>query len=97
MRCSLLFGPPAGAADVPGVGRENLEIADPLKPHLEHVEVVVVVFDVEHFGHDADPIPRSPSSPQFAVPPDLIGRKLSPRDVKKLVTSGPKKPPAPSV
>jgi hypothetical protein len=32
-----------------------------------------------------------------AVPPDLIGRKLSPRDVKKLVTSGPKKPPAPSV
>jgi hypothetical protein len=32
-----------------------------------------------------------------AVPPDLIGRKLSPRDVKKLVTCGPKKPPAPSV
>jgi hypothetical protein len=32
-----------------------------------------------------------------AVPPDLIGRKLSPRDVKKLVTSGPKKPPAPSL
>lgn len=31
------------------------------------------------------------------VPPDLIGRKLSPRDVKKLITSGPKKPPAPSV
>jgi hypothetical protein len=25
---------------------ENLEIVDPLKPHLEHVEVVVVVFDV---------------------------------------------------
>jgi hypothetical protein len=32
-----------------------------------------------------------------AVPPELIGRKLSPRDVKKLVTSGPKKPPAPSL
>jgi hypothetical protein len=32
-----------------------------------------------------------------AVPADLIGRKLSPRDVKKLVTSGPKKPAAPSV
>jgi hypothetical protein len=32
-----------------------------------------------------------------AVPPDLIGRKLSLRDVKKLVTSGPRKPPAPSV
>jgi hypothetical protein len=36
-------------------------------------------------------------TPVDAVPPDLIGRKLSPRDVKKLVTDGPKKPPAPSV
>jgi hypothetical protein len=26
--------------------RENLEIADSLKAHLEHVEVVVIVFDV---------------------------------------------------
>src|SRR5262249_12895579 len=33
--------------------RQNLEIADPLKAHLEHVAVVVVVFDVEHFGHIA--------------------------------------------
>src|SRR5262245_48340555 len=32
---------------------ENLKIADPLKAHLEHVEVVIVVFDVEHFGHVA--------------------------------------------
>ena len=40
--------------------RENLEIADPLKAHLEHVEVVVVVFDVEHFGHDP-PLPISSS------------------------------------
>src|SRR5262245_8720514 len=31
---------------------ENFEIADLLKAHLEHIEVVVVVFDVEHFGHD---------------------------------------------
>jgi hypothetical protein len=31
--------------------RQNLEIADPLKAHLEHVAVVVVVFDIEHFGH----------------------------------------------
>jgi hypothetical protein len=31
-----------------------------------------------------------------AVPAELIGRKLSPRDVNRLVTSGPKKPPAPS-
>jgi hypothetical protein len=28
------------------VSRENLEIAEQLKPRLEHVEVVVVVFDV---------------------------------------------------
>jgi hypothetical protein len=32
-----------------------------------------------------------------AVPPEVIGRKLSPRDVKKLLTSGPKKPPAASL
>jgi hypothetical protein len=36
--------------------RENLEIADPLKAHLEHVEIVVVVFDVEHFSHVAVPV-----------------------------------------
>ena len=28
------------------LNRENLEIANPLKAHLKHVEVVVVVFDV---------------------------------------------------
>jgi hypothetical protein len=54
--------------------RENLEIAVPLKAHLEHVEVVVVVFDVEHFGHvavsvslggrSAELIIRSPRSPR---------------------------------
>jgi hypothetical protein len=32
-----------------------------------------------------------------AAPPDLIGRRLSPRDVAVLIKSGPKKPPAPSV
>jgi hypothetical protein len=31
------------------------------------------------------------------VPPELIGRKLSPRDVLKIINSGPKKPAAPSV
>src|SRR6516164_9214259 len=31
---------------------ENLEIADPLKARLEHVEVVVIVFDIQHFSHD---------------------------------------------
>jgi hypothetical protein len=31
------------------------------------------------------------------VPPELIGRKLSPRDVLNILNSGAKKPPAPSV
>jgi hypothetical protein len=33
---------------------ENLEAAEQLEARLEHVQVVVVVFDVEHFGHVAD-------------------------------------------
>ena len=32
-----------------------------------------------------------------AAPPELIGRRLSPRDVRKIIKSGPTKPPAPSV
>jgi hypothetical protein len=36
--------------------RENFEVAEEVKPSLEHVEVVVVVFDVEHFGHVADSV-----------------------------------------
>src|SRR5260370_39159967 len=39
--------------------RHNLEIAQQLEPHLEHVDVVVVILDVEHFGHDAASIPLS--------------------------------------
>src|SRR5262245_45683168 len=35
------------------LGRQHLEIAKQLKPHLEHEDVVVVVFDVKYFGHDA--------------------------------------------
>ena len=31
------------------------------------------------------------------VPRELIGRKLSPRDMMKIISSGPKKPPAPSL
>jgi hypothetical protein len=34
------------AALIAVLSRENLEIADPLKARFEHVEVVVVVFDV---------------------------------------------------
>src|SRR5215216_1314912 len=37
--------------------RQHLEIAEQLEPHLEHIDVVVVVFDVKHFGHDAASIP----------------------------------------
>src|SRR5437660_11645933 len=37
--------------------REHLEIAEQLEPHLEHEDVVVVVFDVKHLGHDAASIP----------------------------------------
>src|SRR5437868_7051439 len=37
--------------------RKHLEIAEQLEPHLEHIDVVVVVFDVKHFGHDAAFIP----------------------------------------
>jgi hypothetical protein len=32
------------------VSRENLEIAASFKARLQHVEVIVIVFDVEHFG-----------------------------------------------
>src|SRR5215467_4563304 len=39
--------------------RHDVEIAQQLEPHLEHVDVVVVVFDVEYFGHDAASIPLS--------------------------------------
>src|SRR6516162_7260867 len=37
--------------------RQHLEIAEQLEPHLEHEDVVVVVLDVKHFGHDAASIP----------------------------------------
>src|SRR5262245_2498320 len=33
--------------------RQYLEIAEKLEPHFEHEDVVVVVFHVKHFGHDA--------------------------------------------
>src|SRR5215831_6896455 len=39
--------------------RYNLEIAQELEPHLEHVDVVLVVLDVQYFGHDAASIPLS--------------------------------------
>src|SRR5262252_6357443 len=35
---------------------EHLEAAAQLEARLEHVQVVVVVFDVEHFGHVADSV-----------------------------------------
>src|SRR6266487_786210 len=50
--------------------RHNLEIAQQLEPHLEHIDVVVVVLDVEHFGHDAASIPlsRAVASPPCVMP-----------------------------
>src|SRR5215469_16273692 len=39
------------------LGRDNLKIPKKLKPHFEHIDVVVVVFDIKHFDHDAAPLP----------------------------------------
>ena len=39
------------------LGGENLEIPKQLEPHFEHIDVVVVVFDIKHFDHDAAPPP----------------------------------------
>src|SRR5262249_13595961 len=41
------------AAPLAILRRQHLEIAEQLEPHLEHEDVVVIVFDVKHFGHDA--------------------------------------------
>src|SRR5262249_17509126 len=38
---------------------QNFEIVQQLEPHLEHVDVVLVVLDVEHSGHGAASIPLS--------------------------------------
>src|SRR5262249_46809776 len=35
------------------IGHDKLEVIDALKAHLEHVAVMVVVFDAEDFGHRA--------------------------------------------
>src|SRR5262245_58408144 len=35
------------------LGGEHLELLEQLEPHLEHVDVVVVVFDLENLDHDA--------------------------------------------
>src|SRR5262245_9052949 len=39
------------------LGRENLEIPKKLEPHFEHIDVVVVVFDIKHLDHEAAPLP----------------------------------------
>src|SRR5262245_14888014 len=41
------------AAPLAVLRRQHLEIAEQLEPHLEHEDVVVVVFHVKYFGHDA--------------------------------------------
>src|SRR6516225_8927337 len=40
-------------AFLPILRRQHLEIAEQLEPHHEHEDVVVIVLDVKHFGHDA--------------------------------------------
>src|SRR5262245_59193074 len=37
--------------------RQHFEVAEQLEPHLEHVDVVIIVFDVQYLGHDAASIP----------------------------------------
>src|SRR5262245_52553288 len=44
------------AALVAVLSRENLKITNSLKARLEHVKVIVIVFDVEHFGHVTDSV-----------------------------------------
>src|SRR5262245_3947246 len=41
------------AAPLAVLRRQHLEIAEQLESHLEHEDVVVVVFHVKYFGHDA--------------------------------------------
>src|ERR1700704_1910583 len=41
------------------LGHENLEFVEQLESHLEHVNIVVVVFDVQHFDHDTASIPTA--------------------------------------
>jgi hypothetical protein len=39
------------------LGGEHLDVAEQLEPHLQHVDAVVVVLDVEQFDHDSGPPP----------------------------------------
>ena len=41
-----MFGHRQVAALLALLSRENLEIAEQLKPRLEHLEIVVIMFDV---------------------------------------------------
>src|SRR5215469_11799578 len=52
-----LFGRRHLAPFLAVLGRENLEIPKKLEPHFEHIDVVVVVFDIKHLDHDAAPLP----------------------------------------
>src|SRR5262245_48118388 len=47
LRCSHL------AALFAVLRRQHFVVAEQLEPHLEHVDVVIVVFDIENLGHDA--------------------------------------------
>src|SRR5262249_27438343 len=46
-----LLGRGLGTSDLAVLGHQHLELVEQLEPHLEHVDVVVVVFDVEDSYH----------------------------------------------
>jgi hypothetical protein len=67
-------------SDVVAVLRcENLEAAAQLEAGLEHVQVVVVVFDVEHFGHVADSVllPAAPWLPRHSITSSARARSVA--------------------
>src|SRR6516225_1400121 len=65
------------------LGGKNLEIPKQLKPHFEHIDVVVVVFDIKHFDHDADtPLPLQTAGLLGSFSTDFTGADRHPRVAK---------------
>jgi hypothetical protein len=46
-----------GAAPLAILRRQHLKITKQLEPHLEHEDVVIIIFDVKHFCHNSASIP----------------------------------------
>ena len=45
--------------------REDFEVAEQLKPRLEHIEVVLIVFSQEHFDHGGHPFDGRSETPSL--------------------------------